>query len=108
MYRDGTIERSWDPKDSSPEIALALDYVLLIIHKEKKWTWPIADRYLVRLPWGHPWKGSHLGRPGWDASLRILSENGMIEKHHGQTWRLKDKMSRVVAEQTLSKWVKYE
>lgn len=86
-YRDGIIERSWDPKDRAPEIALAIDYVLLIIQKEKKWTWPIADRYLVRLPWGHPWKTTTTGRPGWEASLRILSGNGLVEKHHGQTWQ---------------------
>jgi len=88
MYRDGTIERSWDPEDRSPEIAFAIDYVLLIIQKEKKWTWPIADRYLVRLPWGHPWKVTHAGRPGWNASIRILSDICLIEKHHGQTWRI--------------------
>ena len=88
MYLNATIERPWDPEDRSPEIAFAIDYVLLIIQKEKKWTWPIADRYLVRLPWGHPWKPTTTGRPGWDASFRILSEAGMIEKHHGQTWRI--------------------
>lgn len=86
MYRDGTIERPWDPEDRAPEIAFAIDYVLLIIHKEKKWTWPIADRYMIRLPWGHPWKLTHKGRPGWDASVQIMDENGMIEKQHGQTW----------------------
>lgn len=104
MYHDGTIERSLDPKDRSPEIALALDYVLLIIHKEQKWTSPIANRYFIRLPWAHPWKATHAGRPGWDALLRILSESGMIERHHGQTWMLKDKMPRLVAEQAISMW----
>ncbi len=105
MYRDNTIERSWDTKDRSPEIAMALDYVLLIIHKEKKWTWPIADRYLVRLPWGHPWKLTPLGRPGWDASLRILSEIEMIENHHGQTWILRNKLYDMVNRTLPTLWI---
>ena len=105
MYRDSTIERSWDPEDRSPEIAMALDYVLLIIHKEKKWTWPVADRYLVRLPWGHPWKTTSEGRPGWEASLRILGENGMIEKHHGQTWTHAEQQKLLVSNTIKSKWM---
>jgi len=88
MYHNSTIKRNWDPEDRSPEIAMALDCVLLIIHKEKKWTRPIADRHLVRLPWGHPWKTTTTGRPGWNASLHILNEIGMIKRHHGQTWHL--------------------
>jgi len=92
MYRDGNIERPWDPENRSPYIALAMDYVLLIIEKEKKWTWPIADRYLVRLPWGHPWKTTTTGRPGWEASLGILNGCEMIENHHGQTWKLRNEL----------------
>jgi hypothetical protein len=104
IYCDSTIERCWDPEDRSPEIALAIDYVLLVIHKEKKWTWPIADRYLVRLPWGHPWKTTHTGRPGWDASFRILSKNGMIENHHGQTWKLTTTAHKQTVDQVFRFW----
>ncbi|MBL4808641.1 MAG: hypothetical protein JKY43_01110 [Phycisphaerales bacterium] len=107
MYRDGNIKRSWDSQNRSPEIALALDYVLMIIHKEKKWTWQVADRYLVRLPWGHPWKLTHQGRPGWVASLQILSENGMIEKHHGQTWKLRSGGCQIVSGLVCSAWVNF-
>lgn len=92
MYINAAIERPWDREVRTPEIAFAIDYVLMIIQKEKKWTWPIADRYLVRLPWGHPWKTTTTGRPGWDASLQILSESEMIENHHGQTWKLRNKL----------------
>lgn len=88
MYRNRTFNRSWDPNERTPEIALGMDYVLLIIQQEKKWTWPIADRYLIRLPWGHPWKTTVDGRPGWEVSLRILSEIGLISRHHRQTWKL--------------------
>lgn len=98
MYRNRTFNRSWDPNERTPEIALGIDYVLLIIQQEKKWTWPIADRYLVRLPWGHAWKATQKGRPGWSESIRILSEIGLIEKHHGQTWRLSSRGNPVHGE----------
>ncbi len=103
MYLNATIERTWDPECRAPEIAFATDYVLLIIQKEKKWTWPIADRYFVRLPWGHPWKTTLKGRPGWDESYKTLSEIGMIEKHHGQTWVM-TKSGFGVAKTVLNKW----
>lgn len=104
MYLNGNIERPWDPENRSPDIALAMDYVLLILQKEKKWTRPIANRYLVRLPWGHPWKTTTTGRPGWDASLGILSDSGMIEKHHGQTWRFTEQGKIAASMQITPAW----
>jgi len=105
MYRNGQIERSWDPENRSPDIALGMDYVLLTIQKEKKSTRPIATRYLVRLPWGHPWKTTTSDRPGWDASLHILSECGMIEKHHGQTWKLRNELYDLINRTLPMLWI---
>jgi hypothetical protein len=86
-YDRGEIERPWSPHDMEPRIALAFDYALLIIAKERKWTWVISDRYLRRLPWGHPCKMTPQGRPGWPLLTDMLEHAGYIERRSGQTWR---------------------
>jgi len=86
-YDRGDIERPWSPHDMEPRIALAFDYALLIIAKERKWTWVISDRYLRRLPWGHPCKMTPQGRPGWPLLTDMLEHAGFIERRSGQTWR---------------------
>ncbi len=86
-YDRGEIERPWSPHDMEPPIALAFDYALLIIRREKKWTWVISDRYLKRLPWGHPCKTTPMGRPGWNPLTEMMERAGYIERRHGQTWQ---------------------
>jgi len=86
-YDRGEIERPWSPHDMEPRIALAFDYALLIVARERKWTWVISDRYLRRLPWGHPCKMTPEGRPGWPLLTDMLEHAGLIERRRGQTWR---------------------
>ncbi len=86
-YDRGEIERPWSPHDMEPRIALAFDYALLIIARERKWTWVISDRYLRRLPWGHPCKMTPEGRPGWPLLTHMLENAGYIQRRGGQTWR---------------------
>lgn len=87
-YDRGEIERPRSPHDMEPRIALAFDYALLIIARERKWTWVISGRYLRRLPWGHPCKMTPEGRPGWPLLTDMLEYAGYIERRTGQTWRL--------------------
>jgi len=87
-YQHGLVQRPWDSEERSPEIALALDYVLLIILIETKWTWMVCEKYLMRLPWGHPMKTTVQGRPGWKVSISLLSSMSLIQLRSGQTWEL--------------------
>ena len=104
-YEHGEIVRPWIPHDMEPQIALAFDYALLIIETERKWTWVISDRYLRRLPWGHPCKVTPAGRPGWKLITGLLDRAGLIERRTGQTWRLTREARPVVAEHLLPAWV---
>jgi hypothetical protein len=87
VYERGAIDRRWDPAEREPAIALAFDYALLIVAREKKWTWAISDRYFKRLPWGHPCKVTPEGRPGWKLITGMLDRAGLVERWRGQTWR---------------------
>lgn len=88
VYERGEIKRVWDPDKRPPAIALAFDYALLIVAKERKWTWMICDRHFERLPWGHPCKAGPEGRPGWRLVTAALEGAGLNERRRGQTWRL--------------------
>jgi len=87
-YERQQIDRAWDSEDREPGIALALDYALLILLKEKKWTWAISDRHFKRLPWDNPCKATPGNRPGWKLITGLLESEGMIGKRRGQTWKL--------------------
>ena len=89
-YDGGTVERHWDASKTPPAWALAADLTLIVLLRERKWTWQIADRYYKRLPWGHPAKTTPTGRPGWKRITGMLSKQGLIERKSGQTWRLTD------------------
>lgn len=102
-YDRGEIERPWSPHDMEPRIALAFDYALLIIARERKWTWVVSDRYLRRLPWGHPCKMTPEGRPGWPLLTDMLEHVGYIERRRGQTWRL-SASGRLIAEDVQALW----
>lgn len=88
VYERGEIKRVWDPGERSSAIALTLDLALLVVQREKKWTWMICDRHFERLPWGHPCKAGPEGRPGWRLVTTALEGAGLIERRRGQTWRL--------------------
>ena len=102
-YDRGEIERPWSPHEMEPRIALAFDYALLIIARERKWTWVISDRYLRRLPWGHPCKMTPEGRPGWKRITGTMYRQGLIERKSGQTWQLTEP-GRIAAEMVNSFW----
>ena len=87
-YDAGEIRREWDASKMSPAWALAADLTLIVMLRERKWTWQIADRYYKRLPWRHPAKTTPTGRPGWKKITGMLSKSGLIERKSGQTWRL--------------------
>ena len=89
-YDAGKIKREWDASRTSPAWALAADLTLIVMQRERKWTWQIADRYYKRLPWGHPAKTTPTGRPGWKRITGMLSKQGLIERKSGHTWRLTD------------------
>lgn len=88
FYERGEIKRTWDPKQREPAIALAFDLSLMIVAKERKWTWVICDRHFSRLPWGHPCKMTPEGRPGWKLITAMLEDAGLIEPRSGQTWKI--------------------
>lgn len=102
-YDAGEIERPWDTSKTSPAWALAADLTLIVMLRERKWTWQIADRYYKRLPWGHPAKTTPTGRPGWKKITGMLSKQGLIERKSGQTWRLTD-TGKSVAEFLTDTW----
>jgi hypothetical protein len=87
-YERGQIARPWDPVEREPAIGLAFDLALLVVRREKKWTWVICDRYFSRLPWGHPCKVTPDGRPGWKMVTKEAEGAGMIESRGSQTWRM--------------------
>jgi len=89
-YDAGEIKRQWDASKTPPAWALAADLTLIVMLRERKWTWQIADRYYKRLPWRHPAKTTPTGRPGWKRITGMLSKQGLIERKSGQTWRLTD------------------
>tara|TARA_E500000318_G_scaffold14854_5_gene14981 strand:- start:137573 stop:138430 length:858 start_codon:yes stop_codon:yes gene_type:complete len=89
-YDAGKIKREWDGSKTSPAWALAADLTLIVMLRERKWTWQIADRYYKRLPWRHPAKTTSTGRPGWKKITTVLSKSGLIERKSGRTWRLTD------------------
>ncbi len=103
LYECGEIKRSWDPKQRDPAIALAFDLALLVMLREKKWTWVICDRHFARLPWGHSCKMTPEGRPGWKLITAMLEDAGLIEQRSGQTWRL-TKAGKAAAEQVRVEW----
>ena len=102
-YDRGEIERPWSPHDMEPRIALAFDYALLIVARERKWTWVISDRYFRRLPWGHPCKMTPEGRPGWPLLTDMLEHAAYIERRRGQTWRL-SASGRLIAKGVRDLW----
>jgi hypothetical protein len=103
LYERGEVKRTWDPKQREPAIALAFDLALLVMLREKKWTWMICDRHFSRLPWGHPCKMTPEGRPGWKLITAILEDAGLIELRGGQTWKL-TKAGKAAAEQVRKAW----
>ena len=104
-YERGEIGRPWSPHDLDPRIALAFDYALLIMWKEKKWTWVISDRYFKRLPWRHPCKVTPEGRPGWKMITGLLDQAHLIERRNGQTWRLTREVRGVVTDTLMPLWL---
>ncbi|MFU8829813.1 MAG: hypothetical protein ACNA8P_10335, partial [Phycisphaerales bacterium] len=64
LYR-GQPDRSWDPIRRDPQDAMMIDWVLVSIRQQQKWTWVTCDRCFRRLPWGHPLKTVGSERPGW-------------------------------------------
>tara|TARA_R110002072_G_scaffold158989_4_gene310068 strand:- start:7318 stop:8172 length:855 start_codon:yes stop_codon:yes gene_type:complete len=88
LYQDSGIDRLWDEPSRSPEIALALDLVLIVSLASTKWTWTISDDYLGRLPPKHPMKTTIKGRPGWKELTAILAEASLLQLRAGQTWEL--------------------
>jgi hypothetical protein len=102
-YDAGEIRREWDASKSSHAWALAADLTLIVMLRERKWTWQIADRYYKRLPWGHPAKTTPTGRPGWKRITGVLSKQGLIERKSGQTWQLTEP-GRIAAEMVNSFW----
>ena len=105
LYESGEIKRPWDPKQREPAIALAFDLALLVMLREKKWTWVISDRYFSRLPWGHPCKMTPEGRPGWKLITTMLEDAGLIELRRGQTWRLRREVRRIIADHLSAIWI---
>ena len=103
VYDRGEIKRTWDPKQRAPAIALAFDLALLVMLREKKWTWVICDRHFARLPWGHPCKMTPEGRPGWKLITAMLEDSGLIELRGGQTWKM-TKAGKAAAEQVREAW----
>ncbi len=103
VYDRGDIDRPWSPHDMEPWIALAFDYALLIVARERKWTWVISDRYLRRLPWGHPCKMTPNGRPGWRLLTDMLDEAGLTERKRKHTWCMTDR-GRSVSQQVSNSW----
>ena len=106
LYERGEIERPWDPDNRVPEMALAFDFALLVIQREKKWTWPISDNYFRRLPWTHECKLTPEGRPGWKRITPLLEKAGLIERLRGQTWRLSREVLEVVRDTVTPQWIK--
>lgn len=104
VYERGKIERVWDPGERPPAIALAMDLALLVIGRERKWTWVVSDRYLRRLPWGHPCKMTPEGRPGWPLLTDMLEYAGFIERRRGQTWRLTPEARHIIAVDLSPQW----
>jgi hypothetical protein len=102
-YERGEIEQGWDEDQAPPAWALAIDLTLIVMMREKRWTWQVADRTYTRLPWGHPAKTTPAGRPGWKKITGVLSRRGLIERKSGQTWRLTD-AGKVVARQVEEAW----
>lgn len=96
LYQNGSIDRSWDTGSRSPEIALALDLVMIISYVETRWTWGVSDEYLMRLPPDHPMKTTVKGRPGWKKLTAILAEASMLQLRAGQTWELTEAGEEVV------------
>jgi hypothetical protein len=104
-YESSSIKRTWDPEDRTPEIALALDLVLLAVAMEKKWTWTISDQYLSRLPWGHPCKATPGDRPGWKLLNGMLQQAGLLEIRSRQTWKLSARARGVTLKYLQEMWI---
>jgi hypothetical protein len=80
--------RPWDDQERGPEIALAFDYLLVVLYIESKWTYLICDKYLGRLPPRHPMKTTVKGRPGWKKLTSMLADASLIQMRTSQTWEL--------------------
>lgn len=76
--------------DNTLSAGRCADLTLIVMLRERNWTWQIADRYYKRLPWGNPAKTTPSGRPGWKRVTGMLSKSGLIERKSGQNWRLTD------------------
>ena len=105
-YDRGEIERPWDPDKRVPEIGLAFDYALLVIQRERRWTWQICDNYFKRLPWGHACKLTPEGRPGWKLITRLLEKSTLIERRRGQTWRLTPDVQDAIHDLLTPQWTR--
>lgn len=103
-YERGDIDRPWDPAQREPSIALAFDLALLVMLRERRWTWVISDRHFSRLPWQHPCKVTPTGRPGWKLITGLLSKAGLIEQRTSQTWRL-TKVGKSAGEHAKAAWL---
>lgn len=106
MYNRGGVKRPWDPNQRIPEIALAFDYALLVIQRERRWTWQICDNYFKRLPWGHACKLTPEGRPGWKLITRLLEKSALIERRRGQTWRLTPDVQDAIRDLLTPQWTR--
>lgn len=105
VYERWEIERVWDPGERPPAIALAMDLALLVIGRERKWTWVICDRHFERLPWGHPCKAGPEGRPGWKIVTAALERAGLVERRRGQTWKPSRETCRLVDNHLSPTWI---
>lgn len=106
MYDRGVVKRPWDPNQRIPEIGLAFDYALLVIQRERRWTWQICDNYFKRLPWGHACKLTPEGRPGWKLITRLLEKSSLIERHRGHTWQLTADIQDAIQDLLMPQWTR--
>ncbi|MBL4697850.1 MAG: hypothetical protein JKX70_03350 [Phycisphaerales bacterium] len=95
--------RPWDNEERDPEIALAFDYLLVVLYVESKWTYLVCDKYLERLPPMHLMKTTVKGRPGWKKLTAMLAGASLIQIRTGQTWEL-TKAGKGIADSLAAIW----
>jgi len=103
-YRERRIKRPWDPSERKPDIAMGLDFGLLIAMAASKWTYRIWDDAFGRLPPDHRFFPRDGKRPGWKTATRTLEARDLLHKPGGQTWLLTELGQQIASNKLAPVW----